>query len=799
MERSTTPPPPGPFSPLHNFALDPFQRPLSPWAERYEVTRESFLHNLDEFVHSTYAPEYPRLDARYHADDPDRKDKFHGFRRGLHEDRLLCSEFQQRHELKIYSWQIGTLNRYVCFGPRFPKILGGHSRVRDDKNDPSSVIAAIHRLTGVSYATNDEALMAVYQFERIKVDESKWFKFFRKSRWWDPEQGDEPALGLRWSVDDPKVWEPLSIIIELANRMLNSLVNDEHDWLRTILFGRLDYWANFRDDAPFEGARILLSREADRLACQSKNIQSFFDMYPLLPDWRFRLEQVCRQARWTFKDDPGSGIMGLTDPARAGLMAVDVTYLRLLVGDKITLSERCLLTIMLMTTVLHELMHHINVVRVFSGKGDYNNNLVPQNDVRPEAEPFVDYDGEAEIGWAFEKSVFGGIIQDAPGFTLPINIHYITWPGFRGNNKINLNHYAFSPHHSFKTWRIPSTWASTLLSSSFWEDPTIQRKSDNRFHNAPLFVSHTLNKEPTPNTWGLVAVDRSVTDASEIEKELIKEWDERTNLWIDLRQGWFDVAQDRWWSTPWSETGLRPGLKAFAKAFKDRDEIGCAVEANNFTSILPWDDASSFLPSLPPYDNKAWVYSATGLLMLAACPMRKTVLTKAPVESILVKGGTIRPSEFAQGDEEAQVIERRPIKTKDDEIIIGPAIVGNPFRGVPRSYAVTQSDYINMVSDLAQHFWVLGSTVSGPWLFEIMRVGRLLQQERARLATEYPTDHETKWASSWVFEAPEYVSSDLQGQDTDDLWVQWDGESNAYRAADLQEPPPPQADPYHGN
>ncbi|KAI0551213.1 hypothetical protein F4679DRAFT_593659 [Xylaria curta] len=783
MDRSTTPPPPGPFSPVRNFAPDPFQRPRSPWAARYDVTREDYLLIEDEFLHSNFAPEYPRLDPRYYGDDPDSKEKFHGFRRGLHEDRLFYSEFQQRHELKIYSWQSGILNRYVGFGPRFPKLLGGHNRVKNDKHDPDSVIAAIHRLTGVDYDTSDEALTAVYNFERIKVDDSKWFRFFRKSRWWDPDSGDEPALGLRWSVDDPKVWAQMRIILELANRMLNALVDDEHNWLRTILFGRLDYWENFRDDAPFNRARILLSRDADRLACQSKGIQSFFDMYPVLPDWRFRLEEVLKQARWTFKDDPGSYIMGLTDPARAGLMSIDVTFLRHLVGNEITLSERCLLTLMSTTTILHELMHHINIVRMYSWEGDFNNYLDPPNDPRSELEPFVDYDGEAEMGWAFEKEVTGGIIQDAPGFALPINVVYVTWPGFRGNNVLNPNHYAFSPDHEFKTWRIPSTWASMMLSSSFWDDPAIPRKSDNRFHLSPLFISHTVNVNPTPRTWGPVVVDRNVVNTSALEKELVKDWDERTNLWANLRQGWYDKASKRWWSTPWSEFGLRPSLKEFAQGFKNRDEIKCAIEANSMVKTIPWDEPAEFMDNLPPYDNKGWVYSATGLLMLAACPMRKAFLVKPASKSNLTNGGSIRPSIFAQ-DDLAQVIEVRPVPKREDEVVIGPAVVGNPFRGVPKSYAVTQFDYLNMVSDLIHHFGSTKYSVSGPWLFEIMRMGRLLLEERTRMALEHPRDHETRWVSSWDFQMPEYVSSDRRGPN-DNLWIEWDRNANAWRAGDL--------------
>ncbi|KAI0467656.1 hypothetical protein F4859DRAFT_229333 [Xylaria cf. heliscus] len=774
---------------------DPPQRPLSPWAARYDRVHDKWLHDLDKFRHSTFAPEYPRLHPRYYADNPSRSQRFHGFAHGFDEDRLFYSEHNQKCELKIDAWQVGPLNRYVSFGPRFPKILGGHSRVSNNRNDRSSVINDVRRLTGITYATNDEALLAVYRFERIKVDEPKWFRFFRRSRWWDPEQGDDPILGLRWSVDDPRVWAQLSIILELANRMLNALVDDEHDWLRTILFGRLDYWRNVRTDRPFHNARVLLSREADRLACRAQNTKSVFDLYPKLPDWRFRLETLLKDARWTFKYDPGSEIMGVTDPGRQGLIALDITFIRLLCGDQITLSERCLLTILLTITVLHELMHHINFVRMTQKPPDVNNFLDAWNDEHPEDEPFVDYDGQAEIGSAFEKAIFGGIVEDKPSFGLPITLAFMTWPGFRGNTpKLNLKHPSYSPTHKFKTWRIPSTWASTMLSSSFWDDPTVSRKSDNRFHLAPLFVSYTPNEEPAPTVWGAVDVDRDITYSSPLEMELVNEWDERIELWAGFRREWFNQGLNTWSTTPWSDTGLRPALNAFVRAFRIHDELGCGVEADSLVKAVPWEgDAAAFQRSLPPHDNILWVYSVIGLLMLAACPIRKGVLTKESSEYVLVNGGSIRPSVMAQGvDPENQVIERRTVAAYTAEIVLAPPVVGNLFRGIPAGHATTQFDYLNMASNLVEYFGRARSTVCGPWLFEILRCGKLLQDERVRLRNQYPKDHETKWAYSWDFQVPEYVSPNVHGGPHAEIWVRWDPDANLWAGVDFQ---PPRAPP----
>ncbi|KAI0442935.1 hypothetical protein F4803DRAFT_517354 [Xylaria telfairii] len=782
----TTTPVLGPFKSLVNLAPDPFQRPLSPWAERYGHTQDLFLHHRDDFLHSTMAPEYPRLDPRYYADNPSDDEYFRGFVWGFEEDRLFCSEYWQNILLKIHTWQVGPLNRYVSFGPRFPKVLGGHSRV-GGADDPSSVIDPVRRLSGVTYATNDEALMAVFQSERIKVDESKWFRFFRRSRWWDPEHRDESALGLQWSVDDPKVWEQLRIVLELANRMLSALIDDEHDWLRTLLFGRMDLWANVHDDPPEPDSRVLLSQAEDRLACAALNTQSFFDLHPELPDWRFKLETLLSEAKWTFKDDPGSGVMGTTDPELGGLIAIDVTFFRLLCTDKITLSERCLITIIVTTTVLHELMHHIHFKRLVDDTPDMNNFLTDNK--KSWLEPFVDYDGDAEIGAAFEKAVFGGVIEDWPSFGLPVTVLYKTWPGARGGPRLNLKHPAFSPTHQIKTWRVPSTWASTLLSSSFWDDATVPRKSDNRFHCTPLFVSFTANEDFAPRPWGRVKVDRNILDTSTLEKELIKEWDERTALWGTFRRHWHRQGRQRWLTTPVSDTALRAALHNFSRDFSKSDAVYCARQAQILAKALAWDKGrDEFFARVPPADSISWVWSAIGLLMLAACPMQKSYLRRDPTESVRLTGGNVTPSVFAQGvDSENQVIKKRLIMNRTKKIMLPPLLLQNHFRGDPGPVASVQIDYLNMASELVEYFMRIECTLCGPWLFEILRCGKVLLEERRQLRAQYPTDHHTKWARKWDFRVPEYESLNMRGGPSNSIWVVWDEDRNEW--ADVPEVP----------
>lgn len=237
-------------------------------------------------------------------------------------------------------------------------------------------------------------------------------------------------------------------------------------------------------------------------------------------------------------------------------------------------------------------------------------------------------------------------------------------------------------------------------------------------------------------------------------------------------------------------SGLRTGLDNFARYFRNYDAVHCALEANSIVKALPWDkDTADFMERLPPKEHMAWIWSAIGmplflylhlppfitkmtglrgvqigLLMLASCPMQKSQLVRESSESVRLAGGRLRPSVFAQGvDPGSQVIERRTIMNEKPEIIIAPPLLRNHFRGVPSPYAEGQFDYLTMVSELIEYFGRAKCTVCGPWLFEILRCGKLIQEERERLRTQYPTDHETKFVDSWDFQVPEYESPNVRG------------------------------------
>jgi hypothetical protein len=114
--------------------------------------------------------------------------------------------------------------RYVRFSDTSGLIPGGHQQ-----SDYGPVAAPT--APGAKVELREDIALQLFHKERVQIDESKWLPFLRKDRWYDLLQARQnPVLGRygRWSPDNTRVWEVLSISIELANRMFNALIDEKH-------------------------------------------------------------------------------------------------------------------------------------------------------------------------------------------------------------------------------------------------------------------------------------------------------------------------------------------------------------------------------------------------------------------------------------------------------------------------------------------------------------------------------------------------------------------------------------------
>lgn len=178
--------------------------PMSPWADRFPDPKLTIIEGGTK--HSLLAPQYPALkDPRHYANypDPNVRDAPSNYK---DIDRVLWSEAVQKQYLKgIRVYQLTVLNRYLMFPTNNGfRLLGGPRKLDFE----------------------------VFEQEKINVDENTWLPFLRKDRWFDwinfsLFNSTQPAL--TWSVDDQELWSRLSVTIELANRILQALLEDKHD------------------------------------------------------------------------------------------------------------------------------------------------------------------------------------------------------------------------------------------------------------------------------------------------------------------------------------------------------------------------------------------------------------------------------------------------------------------------------------------------------------------------------------------------------------------------------------------
>lgn len=121
------------------------------------------------------------------------------------------------------TWQVALMNRW----------LGASS---------------VGLLSGGNASSDGPLLEDVLFEESIDVDENRWFTFLQKDRWYDLIQDpDNPqVMGGPWSVDNPTIWEPLRVCVELVDRILKALISDGHSaQVFNLLPPRIEVWSRY--------------------------------------------------------------------------------------------------------------------------------------------------------------------------------------------------------------------------------------------------------------------------------------------------------------------------------------------------------------------------------------------------------------------------------------------------------------------------------------------------------------------------------------------------------------------------
>ncbi|KAI0109149.1 hypothetical protein GGR51DRAFT_558511 [Nemania sp. FL0031] len=747
-------------------------RPLSPWAQRYGYRVETRLSLfIDDEIHSSLAPYAPSLHPKYYADVP----PYEGPpTKASQLDHLFLNEFYQRPAFYgTETWQIGPLMRYVWFSERTGLLSGGHREA--DSRPPAA---------GGDERWEDIAAR-IFESERIQVDETRWFQFLRKDRWYDIHvMQSQPTLyhpdydHERWSVDNPEVWSILRIILELADRILKALIAERHPMMETILFGLVVPWSEAHpgETEPWEHCSCLFSRAYldEKLGPDIQNPLNFVTELPS-DQWAMRLENLLADRAWGMMDRMFLGRIfhGVTIPELKGMILLNVGFLRALRNPDATLSEKCTIHFFLSNVILHELFHSIHTARQMKDRPDSWSENFPctYRLPAPTGEPLLDGDGQAELGHAGITRIWGGdirVINDNL-HEFPMSLARMTWPHPRESEPhraarrmapVILEHEQFKLGTMVHISPVPALYTAKLLSAAFWDDPNIPQKSLNGFHCNVIFNSdtpwggNTVDNPPKLLELGQVLPER--LDPG--EREMIIAWEERRMDWEGRRRGWYEPLKREWELTPWADISARNVLILFPRGFAIRDELECRSLAAVLVHKGYWGpDKERFARRM--VTRNGWVYYAIGMLMYAALPIQKNELKDEPYEILY----ELYPSRHARADlgqivyshsKEMYKRSRRTSPSKMWDPLTRPGVTFPDFG---------QGHYLKLIDILFHFLGINGIEVHTAWYDAIMNMRRSLGVQRNSIQDR------SAWATEWTFVAPEYNTN--KSRFIDDAWV----------------------------
>ncbi|KAI0865895.1 hypothetical protein F4860DRAFT_509777 [Xylaria cubensis] len=766
--------------------------PSSPWAKRFPS--DGTTAKIGDTKHSLLAPRCPRIDdPKYYDQDPD-PDKDHRPRSYREIDTLLWGERVQRRTFwGARTFQLAALNRRLMFSTNTGLVTvgSGHRQSLGDK-----VKALLHIPPKKPAASPNEETdqFQIYRRERIKVDQKNWFPFLRKDRWFDWIQfSPDDALSepdKTWSVDDAKIWDHLS--------------------LRTMMYGRVDYWSNFEDvfgEPPSEDATVILSHAMEELISEtrgSNTVEFEQTVNATVEESEARLKMLLSTIIWSFEDNSNVHAVTRAEPfvgdddekPYSSIITINIEKLKVLLNPDLTLGEICQLQTDLTITIVHELMHAINYARCT--KDDYVGNLLDEERSGriPKEEPvfttlphyiyqsllnlsirmivtffqYLDADGFPEAGFFMEQVFFGGVCATLPSSSdgsqpsPPLLQVLREWPSANqassytpaGEDKPFMKDGALTT-----IFHVPTTWPSKLLTDSFWNDPAFT-KSDDCFQNGRVFVMQAPIENRRTTQCGAPRVRKVPNKPGQPENQQVADdWRFQMRLWRSVRESWYKKAYDTWDISPWNCIRERRSIDSFAKAFAKKDTTECANIADFMVYQIDWTlDHDRYMEYMPTIEDPSseWIWHAVGLLMMASIPLRKRKIGKVTPRKTDFNI-ELAPSQEAAAAGHDTMVYLRPDCGPYAEVgaDVSELYVQTRPTGGGKVENFTQLSYLELIDDMIDLITRLRGAVYEKFLDAIKDAKAALLQDREKLAASYPGNaHATRWAPNWVFKFPEY-------------------------------------------
>ncbi|KAI0964971.1 hypothetical protein F4678DRAFT_486021 [Xylaria arbuscula] len=663
--------------------MAPDSPPHSPWTTRWPK-REDPPFRWDNTIHTGLAPELPRIDNPIQSlDTPFAATPFR--RQAAPSNRELdilfrTESFQSEQLLGMLTWQAVTLNRWVNFSPdQVGPMSGGHL--------PSDVGDTL------------EASIRVYEENKLKVDESRWFRFIKKQRWYDWIETNPPGNvpGRVWSIDDPKIWNELGICLELVDRMFKALIEDKHD--------------------------------AGSVANSAKS---------------FINDQSTTEAQ----------DMSVIGRNFTSMTLLGTRRIETLMNSTLTIAERCALQVNIAISVVHETCHAI-----FQGRFQ---NYLPypkypsKVNVESPIEPYIGCQGITELGHNMEQHFFGGSTTFLH-IGLGIVSHEI--PNATRKDENGIGDWR-NPGAIIKGCYIQASWTSKLLSEAYWKDETIGQKSANYFHRPFIFVNRSVNLDYRPRDWGPVRIHPNelgvLSTSSSTDKLVVQAWNERQGLWRNFRANWYDVEKRKWEASPWERVPYIMKIHEFASAFARGDEIKCSRIAIQLTHIVDWSkDQNTFIKYMPKDSrdlHPSWVFHCIGLLMMASIPIRRAPLERATVHPDWTYSTVPSRDAAAAGHKNTISIPRGGDSENYSTL---PSQLYDQLNNRGQLTNFTQLDYLDLAAATVNKICGYAPAYWG-WVGAMMDGYHALLEDRRRILQQVRNAHRTRWASNWPFKVPAY-------------------------------------------
>ncbi|KAI0097440.1 hypothetical protein GGR51DRAFT_566510 [Nemania sp. FL0031] len=705
--------------------------PSSPWAHRFPIS--SLTVRSEDTNHSLLAPEFPRInDPKYYDREPRPSDN--PPQNNSEIDRVLLSEECQRNSLTgVTTWSIAALRRHVQFSAGSGVISGGHQPTDaigrtspflfPSPPPPSPAPRSLRPGLQLSLATmlaarglNEERNFEVYQRERIQVDETRWLPFWRKSSWFDWIDVSHPPIkpaGRTWSVDDPEVWSVLSVVLELADRIMLALIVDRNDGVSETMIIRgplfdayTDYWENYRDefgDGPSPDAMLLLSYAAEQKMSRNRGEAScdWGDSIASHPsaDWADRLSKLLQKTIFSFAEIPFAE--GLTQ-ARPwfndkeypydSVVVVDTKALEVMMRPDLALEELCTLQVNCAIIIVHEIMHSIIIGRY--NENGYAGNMLDKARTGKDAaeEPYLDGQGASEMGRYMEQSFFGGCSSllplngDIEPRPKPLAMVFFEWPYPGETRRIAPGSDFIQDGYLNTSYHVPSAWCAKMLSESFWQDPSITRKSENNFHRNPVFIVNYETRGGTKGPARKPAVqDLDLLPYKYPEDQMsVEAWEERIRIWESHRAAWY---------------------------------VRSVIEARNLLCHRCKFGAINNTSGIGRTPSKE-----------AAAARHDHVIHADVGGSQEVEWENVRPRRFYNC-----------FRYRDE-----------------RLENHTQLDYLQLIDDVVEYIVANNAIIPISFVNAIVAAAIALREDRVKIVENYGFGHAARWASDWFFKMPEY-------------------------------------------